>query len=282
VLLEALSTRIPPQRIEAVLEAAGRRERRVRRLPAVAVVWLVIALGIWSEASIPTIWRRLVGTLRSLFLAIDRQPPPVKSAFSQARQRLGPAPLRRLFRQTAGPLADPQTIGAFYKGMRMNVIDGVHLDVPDTAANAAAFGRPSTRREGESVAGGYPQILVVYLNEAGTHGIQEALIRRATDGEQPAAHALLGQVAGGDLVLWDKGFYSYSLLADAMRRGLEIECPPTWCSSRCNTSATGRTWPRCMRTPTTVGRTAAACGSGSSNTPWTTRPVPGIANATGW
>jgi hypothetical protein len=186
------------------------------------VVWLVIALGIWSTANIPTIWRRLSGTLRALLGALGRRRPPVKSAFSQARQRLGPAPVRRLFRLTAGPMATAQTIGAFYKGMRMNLIDGVHLDVPDTPANAAAFGRPSTTRNGEAVAGGYPQILVVYLNEAGTHAIREALIRRATSSEQPAARLLLQHVAADDLVLWDTGFYGYPLLAEAMARSLHV------------------------------------------------------------
>jgi hypothetical protein len=222
VVLEALSTRIPPKKIKAVLEATGRRERRIRRLPAAAVVWLVIALGIWSDANVPTIWRRLSGTLRALLGARDGKRPPVKSAFSEARRRLGAAPMRQLFRQTAGPMATAQTIGAFYKGMRMNVIDGVHLDIPDTPANAKAFGRPSTTRNGESVVGGYPQILVVYLNEAGTHAIREALIRPATGAERPAARAMLKDVAPGDLVLWDSGFYSYALLAEAVRQGRHV------------------------------------------------------------
>jgi len=225
VVLEALSTRIPPQKIKAALAVTGRREQRVRRLPAVAVVWLVIALGIWSEANVSTIWRRLNGTLRALLRARERQRPPVKSAFSEARRRLGAAPLRQLFRQTGGPMATAQTIGAFYQGMRINVIDGVHLDIPDTPANAQAFGRPSTTRHGESMAGGYPQILVVYLHEAGTHAIREALIRRATAREQPAARALLQDVAAGDLVLWDSGFYSYALLAEAVRLGRPVLGP---------------------------------------------------------
>ena len=189
VMLEALSTRIPPAKIKAVLEATGRREKRVRRLPASAVVWLVIALGLWGDENVPAIWRRLSGMLRALLGAWRRRPPPVKSAFSEARRRLGAGPMRQLFRQTAGPMATARTIGAFYKGMRMHAIDGVHLDIPDTPANAKAFGRPSTTRNGESVAGGYPQILVVYLNEAGTHAIREALIRPATASEKPAAHA---------------------------------------------------------------------------------------------
>ena len=43
-------------------------------------------------------------------------------------------------------LARPETPGAFYRGLRLMGIDGVVLDVPDSPANAAAFGRPPPGR----------------------------------------------------------------------------------------------------------------------------------------
>lgn len=225
VLLEALTATIRPEQIAAVLAATGRTERRVRRLPAIAVVWLVICLGLWAQDNIPTIWRRLSGTLRALFAALDERRPPVKSAFSQARERLGVAAMRQLFRQTARPIATEQTLGAFYQGMPIRALDGVHLDVPDTPANAAAFGRPSTTRHGESVAGGYPQVLVVYLCEAGTHAIQDLVIRPGNSNEKPPARYLLQQAAAGNLLLWDSGFYSYPLLAQAMDQRVHVLGP---------------------------------------------------------
>jgi hypothetical protein len=225
VVVEALTRTIPPEQIDSVLAGCGRKQRRLRRLPAVAVVWLVIGLGVWSQDDIPTIWRRLGGTLRAAFAALDQRRPPAKSAFSQARQRLGAAPLHRLFRQVAQPVATAQTLGAFYKGMRMRAIDGVHLDVVDTPANAAAFGRPSTTRYGQAVAGGYPAVLVVYLCETGTHAIQELVIRPGNSSEKRPARWLLRQVSPGDLLLWDSGFYSYALLTDAMDRGVQVLGP---------------------------------------------------------
>jgi hypothetical protein len=223
--VEALTATIRPELVEAALAATGRKKRRLRRLPVVAVVWLVIGLGIWSQDNIPTIWRRLRGTLRALFAALEEQRPPVKSAFSQARQRLGAAPMHRLFRQAARPIATGRTVGAFYKGMRIRALDGVHLTVVDTPANAAAFGRPSTTRHGESVAGGYPQVLVVYLCETGTHTIQELVIRPCNSSEKPPARYLLKQVSKGDLLLWDGGFYSYPLLTQAMDQGVHVLAP---------------------------------------------------------
>ena len=51
-------------------------------------------------------------------------------------------------------------------------IDGTVFDVPDSAANAAAFGRPSAGPRGD---GAFPQIRKLSLVELGTH-VEVALI----------------------------------------------------------------------------------------------------------
>ena len=221
VVLEALSEMIKPACIEAALQATGRKEQRRRRLPAAAVLWLVVGFGIWSESNVPTIWRRLRGTVRTM-LRGKKCRGPVKSAFSEARRRLGAAVVRRVFRETARPIATERTKEAFYRGLRLKVIDGVHLDIPDTPGNAAAFGRASTTRWGETVPAAYPQILAVCLSEAGTHVILDAIVKPGRSGEHKAARALLKGVAKGDLLLWDRGFYSYELLAEAVGRGAHV------------------------------------------------------------
>ena len=73
--------------------------------------------------------------------------------------------MRQLFMATSAPIALDRTRGAFYKGMRLMAIDGVRFEIPDTPANAAAFGRPRTRRNGQSIEGGYPQIHTIFLTE---------------------------------------------------------------------------------------------------------------------
>jgi len=86
------------------------------------VVWLVIAIGIWTDLDIPAIWRQVVGSLRSLLLVMGGRRPPCKAALSQARSRLGASCLRQLFLRTAAPIAGDRTRGAFYRRMRL-----VHL-----------------------------------------------------------------------------------------------------------------------------------------------------------
>lgn len=222
VVLEALTRFVPPETIRAVLLQTDRHRRRIRRLPATAVVWLVIAIGLWTDLDIPAIWRQVVGTLRSLLLILSAERPPCKSALSQARTRLGACCMRQLFVRTAAPLALNHTRGAFYKGLRLMAIDGVAFDIPDTPANAAAFGRPATRRDGELVEGGYPQVHMTFLLETGTHIVAEAFVKRGKKSEFPLAGSLLRKVSPGSLVLWDRGFYGYSSLVEAQRRGVHV------------------------------------------------------------
>ena len=129
VVLEALSRFVPTETIRAVLTQTGRHSQRIRRLPATAVVWLVIGIGIWTDRDIPALFRQVVGTLRSLLLVLSKKRPPCKAALSQARTRLGACCMRQLFVRTAAPIAVDRTRGASYKGMRLMAIDGVTTSV---------------------------------------------------------------------------------------------------------------------------------------------------------
>ena len=84
-----------------------------------------------------------------------------KSAITQARVRLGEAPLRELFRRVARPLAEPGTPGAWYRELRLVSFDGTTIDVPDLPALERDFGRPSSPR-GVS---GFPQLRLLALLE---------------------------------------------------------------------------------------------------------------------
>ena len=220
-VLEALARHIPPEQVDAALAGTGgrRRRRRNRKLPARAVVWLVIAIGLWGDADQPALWRHVAGTLASLLLAAAGVRPPCKSALSQARDRVGPRPVRRLSRATARPLATAATRGATYRGMPLRAMDGDDYTVPDTPANAAAFGRRHTTRGGRRVPGGYPEVHVNRLIEVGTRLTIEAVVKPCGTSDHASAPALLARCAAGDLALWDCGFHSYALLAQAVRQG---------------------------------------------------------------
>lgn len=183
---------------------------------------MVIAMAIFNDVDVPGAWRQLTGTLHTLWAAIAGRRPPTKSALAMARARLGARPMRRLFVETAGPLATPTTPGAFYQGLRVMAIDAVSLDIPDTPANAKAFGYAGTHRDGKPTVGGYPRLTLCVLEEAGTHAISEALVRRFKCDEFAAAANLLKRVPPGSVVTWDRLYYSVKLLEKAVRHGVHV------------------------------------------------------------
>ena len=99
---------------------------------------------------------------------------PTTGALTQARVRLGSEPMRLLFQRVAKPVSVEGSAGSWWRGLRLVAIDGTVFDVPDTAENAAHFGRPASGR-GEKT-GAFPQARVVALAECGTHAIIAAEI----------------------------------------------------------------------------------------------------------
>lgn len=69
---------------------------------------------------------------------------PVKSAITKARKRVGPRVMSKLFNNLTRPLATEQTPGAFFEDLRIVIIDGTTIDLPDTPENARLFGYPGT------------------------------------------------------------------------------------------------------------------------------------------
>lgn len=189
-------------------------DSRACRLTREVTFWVVLAMGILTELPI-----------RQVFKAARRLCPgektPHRSSLCVARKRLGLAPVRRLYELTARLLSRPETPGAFYKGWRLMLIDGSVYCVPDSEANAKAFGRPTGGR-GE---GARPQIRKLSLVEAGPHA-EVALvvkgIRGKGSGEKSMVAGLLRHLLPDMLLLWDRGFFSYSLWKSVVSRPVQL------------------------------------------------------------
>jgi hypothetical protein len=80
--------------------------------------------------------------------------------------------MRQLFHQLVRPMANSETVGAFLNGLRIVVIDGTCLDIPDSDENARVFGRPGSR---PGTRAAFPKVRLVILVEAGTHLIFDAI-----------------------------------------------------------------------------------------------------------
>lgn len=203
------------QQVRQVLQDTGCLDCRRCRLSREVIFWLVLAMGILTDLS----YRQLFKACRRLW---PGENTPHRSSLCLARQRLGLAPLRQLFRRIVRPLATMQTPGAFYQHWRLMALDGTVYNVPDSPANDRAFGRPKAGHRGDAA---FPQVRKLSLVEVGSH-VEVAFavkgIRAAGSAEQRMAPALFRYLRSDMLLLWDRGFLGYPLWKQALASGCQL------------------------------------------------------------
>jgi len=208
--LEGLYRLLPAEQVQRILRDTGRTSQRQRRLPAAAVLRLVIGLGLLPSPSIPKVWRVCHSS------SAPRE--PTAAAFSQARRRLGMAPLRQAFDYLARPMASVGTRGAFYRRWRLMAWDGTVFDVPDTPANERAFGRPGHAKG----RGAFPQLRLLALCELGTHAICAVQVKPLRCQEITMARILVRPLRSDMLLLWDRAFLDYDLVQAVRGRSAHL------------------------------------------------------------
>ena len=205
--------------VDDAVARSGRREKRQRLLPARLVVYYVIALALFFGEAYEEVMRKMVGGLKFIAAWEKAWKVPTASALCQARRRLGEAPVKELFDQVCQPLATTSTIGGFHHRWRLMAVDGLVWDVPDTPANEAEFGRPSSRT---GQGGAFPQVRMVAMGEAGTHAIVAAELGPITTGERELAEGCLFAMEPGMLVAFDRGFYSFAFYRQVAATGADV------------------------------------------------------------
>lgn len=218
ISLGVLARTFPRSRVDKVLTQTGRTSQRHRELPAHVVVYYVMALALYMQVSYREVlrcvlegWQWLAGPTVALKIT-------GKSGISQARTRLGWAPVKALADDLVGPIAVKETRGAWYRTWRLVTLDGTTFDVADTRENAAAFGRPGASR-GTSA---FPQLRMVTLVENGTHVLFGGTLGTYTEGEPTLAQQVLPALQPGMLCLADRGFFGWALWQAAHATGADL------------------------------------------------------------
>jgi hypothetical protein len=199
------SAAIDPTWVTAALTTTQKGSIRRRKLPAEFVVWLVIGMALFRDHAIAAVVRHLDLVLPGRGGARGHVSP---GALVRARTRLGAAPMAALFQQLAGTWTRPAVDATRWRGLAVYGVDGTTLRVPDTAANAAAFGRPHTSR---GRAAGYPQLRLVALLALRHHVLAAAAFGPCTRSEPALAAALWAHLPPHSLVLLDRGYTAYAL-----------------------------------------------------------------------
>jgi Insertion element 4 transposase N-terminal/Transposase DDE domain len=218
VTLGVLTATVSGELIDAVLAETGRQSQRQRQLPARMVVYYVMALALYAQASYVEVLRCLLEGVRWLRLGGVDLAVATKSAITRARIRLGAVPMQALFERLARPFATPGAPGAWYRGRRLVSLDGSIIDLPDAPELEARYGRPGASRGGSS----FPQLRLLGLAECGTHALFAVALGRLDISEVQLAPQLLAQLRPEMLCLADRAFIGFELWGTARATGSDL------------------------------------------------------------
>ena len=112
ISLGVIAKFFPLEKVREILKQTNRASVRERDLPAHVVVYYVIALALYMRSSYREVLRCLLEGVQWLLDPSAEVKVAGKSGISQARSRLGPEPLKKLYEAVVTPIARKSTMAA--------------------------------------------------------------------------------------------------------------------------------------------------------------------------
>ena len=190
---------------------------RDRLFPPYVTLWSFLLQVLSPDGSC----RDAVTRLRA-FQVAQGEPPcsPNTGSYCKARSRLPEAVVARLAREAGARLSHSIPAPWRWKGRTVKLVDGSTVSMPDTPENQAAYPQHTQQQQGL----GFPiaRILGVFCLASG--GLVTLAVGRYC-GKETGESALLRQVASclapGDVVLGDRCYSSYFMVAYLQARGVD-------------------------------------------------------------
>jgi len=158
--------------------------------------------------------REVVRQIQALFtLHLGRRVDASSSAYCQARARL---PWDILPRLRSAAAAHAEKAGQLWHGLRVKVVDGTTVSLPDTVKNQGAYPQLRSQQPGC----GFPLLKLVGVFSLATGALLDYAQGDKHQHELGLLRRLLTGFKPGELVLADRGFNSYAWLALLLGRGV--------------------------------------------------------------
>src|SRR6266571_4747280 len=157
--------------------------------------------------------REIVRQVQALF-GLQGQGPVDEgtSAYCQARKRL---PLDTLQRLRVALAAAAEKTAQLWHGLRVILIDGTTTSLPDTPKNQRTYPQSGSQKPGC----GFPLLKLVGVFSLSTGALLDYAKGNKHQHELGLLRRLMHLFKPGDLVLADRGFSTYTLLARLLVRG---------------------------------------------------------------
>jgi len=142
-------------------------------------------------------------------------------AYCRARAKLPEPVLERLTCQAANDSEAQLPRRWLWRGRHVKLVDGTTVSMPDTPENQAAYPQPKTQQEGI----GFPIariVVLLSLATAMTCGMAIGPYRGKETGESALLRQLFGQLARGDILLADRYYCSYFMIALLQEMGVDF------------------------------------------------------------
>jgi hypothetical protein len=158
----------------------------------------------------------------TLLVAMGRSPCALDTAaYCRARAKLPALVIQNLALQTGRSLEEAIPKDWLWQERHVVLVDGTTMTMADTEENQKAFPQPSSQKPGL----GFPMIrmvLLLSLATAAVTGMAYAPYKGKETGETALLRQLLGEVAAGTVLLADRYYCTYWLVAMARQRQLDV------------------------------------------------------------
>lgn len=145
-------------------------------------------------------------------------PSSKTGSYVAARQALPEAMLRSIHAELFARLEQNLPSEQLWRGHRVKAVDATSAQMPDTEENQAAYPQPSGQAEGC----GFPVVQLVGLIDLGHGGFQDFAASPITTGEIRGFDQLEDHLAEGDVLVADRLYSSYEVVARLKLRGVEF------------------------------------------------------------
>jgi len=163
-----------------------------------------------------------VARVSVLLVALERGPCSTNTgAYCRARHKLSETILRRLAVDLANGCERQLEKAWLWHGRHVKLVDGTTVSTPDTFENQQAYPQARTQKEGL----GFPVARVVALLSLATGMLTDMAMGPYTGketGETALLRQLLDGFAPGDILLADRYYCSYFMIAQLMELGIDF------------------------------------------------------------
>ena len=199
---------LPPGLLSQADEGPHSRERD---WPLRLVFWTFC----WQVAQAGASCREAIRQAQALCLITGRRPPPdTNSPYCQARGRLPIVRLEEIHHAVVTESEKALSAGELWHGHRVLAVDGSTVTAPDTVENQKAFPQQSVQAPGC----GFPILRQVALMNLATGMVVQWAVGPWRSHELGLLQKLWDAFLPGDILLGDRGFCSWGMLAQSLKR----------------------------------------------------------------